>query len=125
MLKSLLIVGVGGFLGTIGRYLVTRHFQVVSSSVFPWGTFVVNIVGSFIIGVVYGISEKANVLSGEWRLFLAVGFCGGFTTFSSFANDSLMLLQGKEMLQFTAYASLSFALGLIAVFVGRSLMRLI
>jgi CrcB protein len=70
MVKSIFIAGVGGFAGTVIRYLVSRYFQFHYITVFPWGTFIVNIVGSFLIGIIYGISEKGNILSPEWRLFL-------------------------------------------------------
>jgi protein CrcB len=84
MLKSILIAGIGGFIGTVFRFLVSRYIQVTYLSVFPWGTFLVNILGSLLIGIFYGISEKGNFMSPEWRIFLTVGICGGFTTFSTF-----------------------------------------
>jgi CrcB protein len=59
------------------------------ASTFPWGTFIANIAGSFIIGVVFALAEKGNLMNAEWRIFLAVGICGGFTTFSSFAYNNL------------------------------------
>ncbi len=96
MLKSIMIVGLGGFIGTVLRFWVTRGFQLSQTSVFPWGTLTVNIIGSFVIGIVLGISEKGNFLSPEWRLFLTIGLCGGFTTFSSFSNEAFLLLQGRN-----------------------------
>jgi len=123
MIKSMLIAGLGGFIGTIFRFFISRYFQLNYDSVFPWNTLLVNILGSFLIGIIYGISEKGSILSPEWRLFLAVGICGGFTTFSTFSNDAFILLQGKEMLRFASYTGLSFFLGLVAVFVGRSLVK--
>ncbi|HQO49875.1 MAG TPA: fluoride efflux transporter CrcB [Bacteroidales bacterium] len=125
MVKSILIIGFGGFLGTIFRFLVSRYFQFYYTSAFPWGTFTVNILGSLLIGIIYGISERGNVLSPEWRLFLTVGICGGFTTFSSFSNEAYLLLQGKEFFRFAAYSGLSFFLGLIAVFFGRLIIKII
>ncbi|PKP10306.1 MAG: fluoride efflux transporter CrcB [Bacteroidetes bacterium HGW-Bacteroidetes-4] len=123
MIKSMLIAGLGGFAGTILRFLVSRYFQLNYDTVFPWSTLLVNVLGSFIIGIVFGISERSNVMSTEWRLFLAVGICGGFTTFSTFSNDAFILLQGREMFRFVSYAGLSFFLGLVAVFVGRTLVK--
>ncbi|MFW5699840.1 MAG: fluoride efflux transporter CrcB [Bacteroidota bacterium] len=125
MLKSIVIVGIGGFIGTVLRFLVSRYTQVHLLSLFPWGTFAVNVTGSFLIGVFYGISERGNVMSPEWRLFLTVGLCGGFTTFSSFSNDAFLLLQGKELLRFAAYTGFSFFLGLLAVFIGRALIKIL
>lgn len=119
MFKSILLVGAGGFVGSVLRFLVTKQIQMQVASTFPWGTFAVNVVGSFIIGIVYAISEKTGLLTPDIRLFLAVGLCGGFTTFSSLSNDAFLLLQGKEILMFTAYMAFSFVSGLLAVFAGR------
>jgi len=123
MLKSLLIVGTGGFVGTVLRFLVSRYFQENTFSLFPWGTFTVNIIGSLLIGIFYGMSERGNLLSPEIRIFLTVGVCGGFTTFSSLTNDAFMLLQEKEWLKVSLYASLSFFLGLVAVYLGRTIIK--
>jgi len=123
MLKSLLIAGTGGFIGTVLRFLVSRYFQENTFSLFPWGTFTVNIIGSLLIGIFYGMSERGNLLSPEIRIFLTVGICGGFTTFSSLTNDAFMLLQEKEWLKVSLYASLSFFLGLVAVYLGRTLIK--
>lgn len=125
MVKSILIAGFGGFLGTSFRYLLSRYMQLHFISVFPWGTFSVNLMGSFLIGIFFGISEKGNFMSPEWRIFLTVGLCGGFTTFSSFSNDALILLEGKEFLRFASYTGLSFLLGLFAVYAGRLLIKII
>jgi len=125
MVKSLLIAGLGGFIGTILRFLISRYIQVAYIIVFPWSTFLINILGSLMIGVVFGLSEKGNILSPEWRIFLTIGICGGFTTFSTFSNDAFILMQNKEWLRFTLYATLSFFLGLSAVFFGRGLIKLI
>ena len=84
----------------------------------PIGTLLVNIAGCFIIGFLTGISDKSNLLSTDMRLFLMVGFCGGFTTFSSFANENLMLLHTGEMLSIILYTSLSVILGFLAVYLG-------
>jgi CrcB protein len=124
MVKSLIIVGFGGFIGTVARFLISRYFQVNISSLFPWGTFIVNIVGCLLIGMIYGISEKGNFLSPEARLFLTVGICGGFTTFSTFSNDAFLLLKQEEWIRFAFYTSMSFFLGLLAVYAGRIITKL-
>ena len=125
MLKTVLIVGFGGFIGTVARFLVSRYFQENVASVFPWGTFVVNIVGCFIIGVIYGLTEKGDFLTPDLRLFLTVGFCGGFTTFSSLANDAFMLMRQDEWLRFAIYTSFSFFIGLLAVYAGRLVLKFV
>jgi CrcB protein len=124
MLKSIMIVGFGGFIGTVARFLVSRYFQVNLTSVFPWSTLIVNIVGCLLIGIIYGISEKGNFMSPEVRLFLTVGICGGFTTFSTFSNDAFLLLRQEEWIRFAFYTSLSFFLGLLAVYAGRLTFKL-
>lgn len=119
MVKLLAIIGFGGFIGTIARFLISRYFQLNLPTLFPWGTFIVNLMGCFLIGIIYGISEKGNFLSPEVRLFLTIGLCGGFTTFSTFSNDALMLMEQQEWLRFALYSSLSFFLGIMAVFAGK------
>ncbi|HEX7584999.1 MAG TPA: fluoride efflux transporter CrcB [Prolixibacteraceae bacterium] len=124
MLKSIMIVGFGGFIGTVARFLISRYFQVNLTSVFPWSTFIINITGSLLIGIIYGISEKGDFLSPDVRLFLTVGICGGFTTFSTFSNDAFLLLRQEEWIRFAFYASFSFFLGLLAVYAGRLTLKL-
>ena len=118
MIKTLLIIGTGGFLGSISRYLVQQFVQSKFDTSFPVGTMSVNILGSFIIGLVYALSEKGDVLSPEWRFFLAVGLCGGFTTFSSLAYESFQMIKLEEFLYVSLYMALSLFLGLIATYLG-------
>jgi len=118
MIKTLLLVGTGGFLGSISRFLASRFMQDNFPSAFPYGTFLVNISGCLLIGLIYGISEKGSLLTTGWKLFLAVGFCGGFTTFSTFANENLALLRDSEYFYFFLYTGLSVFLGIAATFLG-------
>lgn len=124
MLKSIMVVGFGGFLGTVARFLISRYFQDNISTTFPWSTFIINIIGSLLIGLIYGFSEKGGFLNAEIRLFLTVGFCGGFTTFSTFSNDAFLLLRQEEWFRFACYTSFSFFLGLLAVYAGRIITKL-
>ncbi len=96
MIKVLMIIGTGGFIGSISRYLVQQLMQEKFDTSFPIGTMAVNILGSFIIGLVYALSERGDILSPEWRLFLAVGLCGGFTTFSSLAYESFQMVKLEQ-----------------------------
>lgn len=125
MVRSMLFAGIGGFIGTVLRFLVSKYFQVNFDTVFPWGTLVINIAGSFLIGIFLGIFEKGFIMSSEWRLFFTVGICGGFTTFSTFSNDSFMLLQNKEILKFSLYAGMSFVFGIVSVLIGKNLIEAI
>ena len=125
MIKSILIAGMGGFIGTALRFIVSRYVQLTYASSFPWGTFIVNIAGSLLIGIFFGISEKGQFMTPEWRLFLTVGLCGGFTTFSSFTNDAFMLLGNREIFRFAAYAGLSIFFGILAVILGRTIIKVL
>ena len=125
MLRTILIVGTGGFIGSVMRYLVQLLVEKGLSSTFPWGTFAANIAGSFIIGVVFALAQKGNVLSAEWRMFLAVGICGGFTTFSSFAYNNLMMLKDGVYGQFIWNVGGSLFFGLLAVYLGMILVKVI
>ena len=92
---------------------------------FPLGTFLVNIFGCFLIGILYGISEKSNILSSEMRLFLTVGFCGGYTTFSTFAYDNFMMIKDQQFLYFSLYIAGSVLLGFLMVYIGQLIVKVI
>lgn len=117
------LAGVGGFVGTCLRYLTGKlcHLLVVGS--FPLGTFVVNVVGSLIIGLFLGVAERTNTITPAISALLITGFCGGFTTFSSFANDMYVLLQARHWPVMILYVSLSLVLGVGMVCLGRWLVR--
>jgi fluoride exporter len=125
MVKILLMIGSGSFLGGISRYLITRWVQNTLISAFPYGTFVVNLLGCFLIGFLYGIFDRGNIANVEWRMFLTVGFCGGFTTFSTFANENLALLKDGNFLSFALYAALSVFFGLLATYLGNLTVKII
>lgn len=123
MLKILLVIGSGSFLGGVSRYLASRYIQNTFISAFPFGTFIVNLLGCFLIGLFFGLSERGNLSNSELRLFLTVGFCGGFTTFSTFSNENMALLRDGSFFYFTLYAGLSVFLGLAATFAGHALIK--
>ena len=122
--KNIVFVALGGGAGSVARYLMSPLVQRNSSGGFPWGTLVVNLVGCLAIGILYGLAQKGNLLSNELRLLLAIGFCGGFTTFSTFANEGFTLLRSGECIYFFSYIALSFLVGIFLVFVGYSLVNL-
>ena len=123
MVRLLLIIGTGSFIGGVARYLVSRYIQNQALSAFPWGTFVVNVTGCFLIGVFYGLSERGNLMNAELRMFLAVGFCGGFTTFSTFAGENISLLRDGDFFYFALYTSLSVFFGLMATYTGNLIIK--
>ncbi|MCD4792380.1 MAG: fluoride efflux transporter CrcB [Bacteroidales bacterium] len=118
MLQNMLLIGAGGFLGSVMRYGSGQMMLKVFDSSHPIGTFFVNIAGSFLIGLILGMSEKGAVISMNWKLFLAVGFCGGFTTFSAFALENMNFLQSQQFMLSFLYVGLSLFLGLAAVYFG-------
>ena len=118
MLKNILLIGLGGFIGSIARYMVSRLNNHIEWLSIPVGTLAVNIIGSFLIGFLIGISEKSPILTVELRMFLMVGLCGGFTTFSSFSGENLMLMRNGQFLPIFLYTGLSILLGFTAVYLG-------
>jgi CrcB protein len=125
MLKNILLIGSGGFIGSVARYLISRLNLSTSFFSIPVGTLLVNITGSLFIGLLMGLAERTTVMTTEARLFLMVGLCGGFTTFSSFTMENLTLLHNGQIFQMLIYTSLSILLGFFAVWVGYALTNLL
>ena len=123
MIKAMLIAGLGGFVGTCLRYLTGRLCHLWEVGGFPLGTFVVNVVGSFIIGALLGLAERNNFITPTMNVLLVTGFCGGFTTFSSFADDIFLMLQQRHWAMFALYTGFSLVLGVIMVWMGRSVVK--
>jgi CrcB protein len=124
MLTRLLLVGAGGFLGSVLRYLLGSWVQTVFGGRFPLGTLAVNVLGCFVIGLLMGMAESRSVLSPEWRLFAVVGLLGGFTTFSAFSYDTVELWRGVTSLAAVLNVTASVGLGLTATWLGLTLARM-
>ncbi len=123
MIKSLLYIALGSAMGGCLRYLISRYIHSAYLSTFPIATFFVNILGCFLIGAIYAVLERENIMSVNLRLFLTVGFCGGFTTFSTFIHESVQLLKSEDIFMLIANLSLSIILGFLAFFIGNIIFR--
>jgi CrcB protein len=122
-MKALLMVFLGGGLGSVLRYLISRALNITGFP-FPLGTFAVNIVGSLLLGFVLGLALKSGQLSNNTVLFMATGFCGGFTTFSTFAFENQQLLKSGDYFNFAIYTLGSIIVGFTAIFVGLYLSKM-
>nr|WP_272211279.1 fluoride efflux transporter CrcB [Marinicella sp. W31]MDC2877165.1 fluoride efflux transporter CrcB [Marinicella sp. W31] len=120
-----LLVAAGGALGSVGRYLIGVFAIRLWGTNFPWGTFVVNIVGSLLIGLLVEAVARALNQSAEMRMFIVTGFLGGFTTFSSFSLDAMNLIERGDFMPAIAYVAASVGLALIAVFAGLAIGRMV
>jgi CrcB protein len=125
MNRGLLLIGLGGGIGSICRYLSQQYVQNNYPASIPLGTLLVNITGCFIIGVVYALSERGSLISPEVRVFLATGFCGGFTTYSSFAYENVSMVLDGEFYYTTLYLLISVVIGFGAVHAGILFIKLI
>ena len=118
MIRSLIIVALGGGMGSALRFLASKFVQDNMTGVFPYPTLAVNVVGCLLIGVFYGLSSRGSLGGDSAKLLLTTGLCGGFTTFSTFCNENLSLMRGGHALATLLYTSGSVVLGFIAVAVG-------
>lgn len=123
-LLKIVSVGAGSFLGGVGRYLLSKYVKNVASVSFPWGTFAVNILGCLIIGIVYGLLVRNCQISEPLKLFITVGFCGGFTTFSTFANENYQLMEGAMTLTSAVYIVATLICGIGAVALGNMIAKI-
>lgn len=123
MNRILLLVGIGGFIGSVLRFYSQQVVSKYFPSTLPYGTLAVNIAGCFFVGVIYALSEKGNILNPEWRIFLATGLCGGFTTFSTFSYETINLIKGGEWFYASVYVAFSVVIGLYATYLGILLIK--
>lgn len=122
-MRILFIIGAGGFLGSIARYLSQQGISKFLPIIFPYGTLAINIVGCFLIGVIYALADRTSTLTPEWRFFLATGFCGGFTTFSTFSYEAYNLMREGQYTFLSLYISMSVIIGVFATFLAITLIR--
>lgn len=118
MLKSLLIVGAGSFIGGAMRFLLSTFMKNICAQGFPWGTLAVNLLGCFLFGIVFAIFSRNSSADNALYLLLTTGFCGGFTTFSTFANESVQMLQHGNTFGFVGYVAASVIAGFLLIALG-------
>ena len=123
MIKSLLIVGTGSFIGGAMRYLLSTLMKSACGQGFPWGTLMVNLLGCFLFGMLFAVFGKSNATDNTLYLLLTTGICGGFTTFSTFANESVQMLQQGNTWGFVGYVATSVVAGLALIALGYGVAR--
>ena len=124
MLKEIIAVFVGGGLGSVLRFLVNK-IEIISENNFPYSTFISNFLGCFILGLVLGYFIKNENPNSILFVFLTIGLCGGFTTFSSFSNESLELIQNGEIFTFLTYSLSSLVVGIVSVYAGTIIFKIL
>ena len=125
MLKTILFIGLGSFTGGVLRFLMSRWLQHLVLGAFPLGTFVVNVLGCLAIGLFYGLFEQGNLMNPNLKMFLTVGLCGGFTTFSTFMNENFLLAKDENFFYMALYVMLSLLVGFFMLYVGHMITKLI
>lgn len=120
-----LAIGAAGFLGALTRYLITGITRSLAGSTFPWGTLVVNISGSFLLGLVYAATAQRAIIDPHWRLAITVGFIGSYTTFSTFSLETFKLLESGNWPAATGNILGSLIISLVAIYSGIALGRLV
>ncbi|WP_026777044.1 fluoride efflux transporter CrcB [Polaribacter sp. Hel_I_88] len=121
-MKNLILVFIGGGFGSVLRYVISKWLNNSENGI-PYGTFAANILGSLLIGLILGYAAKSDAISQNQTLLLATGFCGGFTTFSTFAYENHLFLKSGDFTSFAIYTIISFVIGFLAVFAGLYLVK--
>ncbi|MBD79381.1 MAG: fluoride efflux transporter CrcB [Crocinitomicaceae bacterium] len=123
MWNNFLLIFLGGGLGSVLRFVIAQYITRKIESGIPWGTLVVNIAGSLILGALTGFIHKMNLSGSQYTIFFTIGFCGGFTTFSTFAFENMQLIKNGDWTQVILYTLASVILGILAAFVGFALLK--
>jgi CrcB protein len=123
-MKHAILVFIGGGFGSVLRFVIGKYLNSTETGI-PYGTFLANILGSLLIGIILGLAAKNSTLSQSQSILLATGFCGGFTTFSTFAYENHVFLKSGDFTSFALYTIASFVIGFLAVFIGLYLVKYI
>ena len=123
-MKHAILVFIGGGFGSVLRFVIGKYLNNTETGI-PYGTFLANILGSLLIGMILGLAAKNSTLSQSQTVLLATGFCGGFTTFSTFAYENHVFLKSGDFTSFALYTMASFVIGFLAVFLGLYLVKYI
>ena len=123
-MKHAILVFIGGGFGSVLRFVIGKYLNSTETGI-PYGTFLANILGSLLIGIILGLAAKNSTLSQSQTVLLATGFCGGFTTFSTFAYENHVFLKSGDFTSFALYTIASFVIGFLAVFIGLYLVKYI
>ncbi|MDE7402969.1 MAG: fluoride efflux transporter CrcB [Muribaculaceae bacterium] len=118
-----IFVGLGSMIGGVSRFLVTKWLLTSCGDSYPWGTLTVNLVGCLLIGMLGGYFSREGIMSESMRLFLTIGFCGGFTTFSTFINENFFMLSNSQIISSILYTTVSFIGGLALIFIGNMIIK--
>ncbi|HSD15549.1 MAG TPA: fluoride efflux transporter CrcB [Flavobacterium sp.] len=123
-MRTILLIALGGGLGSVFRYLTSQWINKHTQLFFPYATFITNVLGCFLIGLFLGWMEKNNVTNPDLKFFLVTGFCGGYTTFSTFSNENIQLFNANQSGTAFLYIGLSVILGLAATWAGLTVSKL-
>lgn len=118
MIRTLVLIALGGGIGSIFRYLTSVMVQKYYASIFPLATLITNVLGCFLIGLIVGLLEKNQLTNSDLKWFLITGFCGGYTTFSAFGYENISLMQSNNSGLAFVYIGVSIITGLFAVWIG-------
>jgi CrcB protein len=124
MIRAVILVGVGGGIGSIFRYLTATLVNKYIQTAFPWAIFTANILGCLLVGLLLGFFERHQLTNPDLKYLFVTGFCGGYTTFSTFAAENVSLFQSGNTLTAFLYIAASILVGLLAVWVGLSLTKI-